>query len=486
MNNNVPEFTTERPALDVLQNELSELFLGQSEKSISLRNESYQVRIERLKKLRSWVMTNKEKIRSAVYRDFRKPAFEADLSETFVVLADISLAIKSLKKWIRPRPVPAGVSYLGTSSYIHYEPRGVCLIISPWNYPFNLCIGPMVSALAAGNTAILKPSELTPNTSRLIVEMVKELFPREVATVVEGGPEVTQALLKLPFDHIYFTGSTQVGKIVMSAAAKNLSSVTLELGGKSPVIVDRTADLKDAAQKIAWGKLLNCGQTCVSPDYLFIHEDVKKPFLSLLESQMKSLFTQAEEDFINSSSYARIINKRHFRRISEAIGEAIEAGASLVFGGVTDATQNYISPTVLDNVPFQTQLMTEEIFGPVLPVNSFSSHDEVIQFINARPKPLSLYIFSGERATQKKYRLETSSGTACVNDVVLQFQHPYLPFGGVNESGIGKSHGYYGFLAFSNEKAWLRQRTGFTSAKLLYPPYSPLKERLLNFLMKYI
>ncbi|CAD5267673.1 MULTISPECIES: aldehyde dehydrogenase family protein [unclassified Imperialibacter] len=475
----------EKHQTKTLDFDLSEVFLQQSQKALLLRKESYKLRIDRLKKIKAWILANKARIRDAVYSDFKKPGFEADLSETFVVLADINLALKSLKKWTRPTSLPAGLTYFGSSASVVYEPKGVCLIISPWNYPFNLCIGPLVSAIAAGNTAILKPSELTPNTSKLIAKMVGELFPQGEVAVYQGGPEVTQQLLRLPFNHIFFTGSSAVGKIVMEAAAKNLSSVTLELGGKSPVVIDKTADLKDAAEKIVWGKLLNCGQTCVSPDYLFIHESVKEPFLEHLKYFLETLFKQPGEDFKESPSYARIINKKHYQRLCQALSTAIEDGASLIYGGDVDETENFISPTVLDNVPLHTTLMREEIFGPILPVNTFKNHDEVIQYINGQPKALSLYLFSNDKGIQKRYRLETSSGTACVNDVVVQFQQPHLPFGGVNESGIGKSHGHFGFLAFSNEKAWLKQRVGFTSAKLLYPPYTAAKKRILNILMKY-
>jgi aldehyde dehydrogenase (NAD+) len=475
----------EKQQTKTLDADLSELFLRQSQKALLLRQESYRLRIERLKKVKAWILANTAKIRDAVYSDFKKPGFEADLSETFVVLADINLALRSLKKWAKPKSVPAGLTYFGSSAFVHYEPKGVCLIISPWNYPFNLCMGPLVSAIAAGNTAIIKPSELTPNTSQLIAQMVGELFPQEEVVVYQGGPEITQRLLQLPFNHIFFTGSSAVGKIVMEAAAKNLSSVTLELGGKSPVIIDKTANLKDAAEKIVWGKLLNCGQTCVSPDYLFIQEGVKAAFLEHLKYFLETLFKQPGENFKGAPNYARIINKKHYQRLCQALSTAIEDGASLVYGGDVDETENFISPTVLDNVPLHTTLMREEIFGPILPLNTFKNHDEVIQYINGQPKALSLYLFSNDKRIQKRYRQETTSGTACVNDVVVQFQQPHLPFGGVNESGIGKSHGHFGFLAFSNEKAWLKQRVGFTSAKLLYPPYTAAKKRILNILMKY-
>jgi aldehyde dehydrogenase (NAD+) len=476
---------TANDSVETAEASIAAVFLKQKKRALQLRQESYKLRIARLKKLKDWILSHREAIGTAVYNDFRKPAFEADLSETFVVVADINLAIRKLKKWTRPKSVPSGATYFGSSAYIHYEPKGVCLIISPWNYPFNLCVGPLVSAIAAGNTAILKPSELTPHTSQLITSMVGEVFAEEDVAVFEGGADLTRHLLDQPFDHIFFTGSTQVGKIVMEAASKNLSSVTLELGGKSPVIVDKSADLKDAAQKIVWGKMINCGQTCVSPDYLFVNQEVKEAFLRCLTDYFNSLFKKQDQTFRESDAYARIVNKKHFLRLSNALQNSIESGAQLIMGGDVDESENYIGPTVLDDVPLDTTLMTEEIFGPILPILTFSSHDEVINYINTQPKALALYIFSKDKKVQRRYRLETSSGTACVNDVVVQFQHPNLPFGGANESGSGKSHGHFGFLAFSNEKAWLKQRIGLTSAKLLFPPYTPLKEKLLDILMKY-
>jgi len=479
------ESVAEHPAVEIVKEDFSKIFQKHSQKALLQRSEALSARLQRLKKLRQWVNDNKTAISEAVYKDFRKPAFEADLSETFVVLADVNQAIRQLTSWARPKKVSPGFTFLGTTSFVHYEPKGVCLIIAPWNYPFNLAVGPLISAIAAGNTVILKPSELTPATSKLIKRLAREVFDPSEVFVAEGGADVSQALLELPFNHIFFTGSTRVGKIVMKAAARHLVSVTLELGGKSPVIIDASADLEDTAEKVAWGKLLNAGQTCVSPDYVFVHQSVKEAFLSLLSKKMEALFTTSNSDFRTSENFARIVNAAHFQRLSSAMKEALAEGAQLVFGGKTDESENYVGPAVLTNVPMDSTLMTEEIFGPILPVFSFTDHQEVIGFVNQRPKPLSLYVFSKSKEVQRQYRMATSAGSVCVNDVVLQFQHPNLPFGGVNESGIGKSHGRYGFIAFSNEKSYLQQRIGFTSAKLLYPPYTSFKKSFLKLLMKY-
>ena len=479
------ELTSPSREAEIAESPIKDIFSQQKEKAISLRSEQYDKRAHRLKKLRKWILDNRLAIQQAVYRDFRKPAFEADLSESFVALADLNLTLRNLKKWTRPKRVPSGLSFFGTSSYIHYEPKGVCLIISPWNYPFNLAVGPLISAIAAGNTVIIKPSEVTPNTSRLLKRMASEVFPPNEVAVFEGGVELSQALLKLPFNHIFFTGSTEVGKIVMAAASRHLASVTLELGGKSPVIIDETADLDDAAEKIAWGKLLNCGQTCVSPDYVFVHRNKSRRFLELLQHKMEVLFDPEKKGFANSDAYARIVNEKHYQRLTQLFDDAIKSGATLIYGGQREESQRFIGPAILTDVPEDAQLMKEEIFGPLLPVNIFDDHEVVLKYINKRPKPLSLYVFSRNRRINNLYRNGTSSGSACVNDVVLQFQHPHLPFGGVNESGMGKSHGHHGFIAFSNEKSWLKQRRGLTGAKMLYPPYTPFKQKLLTFLMRH-
>lgn len=479
------EITSVSREVEIEENQMKDIFSQQRDKAFRLRSEPYGDRTYRLKKLRKWIFDNRSSIQQAVYSDFRKPAFEADLSESFVALADLNLTLRNLKKWTSPKRVPSGLLFFGTSSFVHYEPKGVCLIISPWNYPFNLAVGPLISALAAGNTAIIKPSEMTPHTSRLLKRMVSEVFPPNEVAVFEGGAEVSEALLKLPFNHIFFTGSTEVGKIVMAAASRHLASVTLELGGKSPVIIDETADLEDAAEKIAWGKLLNCGQTCVSPDYVFVHRNSSSRFLELLQLKMASLFDPEKKGFANSDAYARIVSEKHYHRLTQLFNDAIKNGATLIYGGQRDESQNFIGPVIFAEVPEEAKLMKEEIFGPLLPVNTFDDHEEVLTYINKRPKPLSLYVFSKSRRINDLYRKRTSSGSACVNDVVLQFQHPNLPFGGINESGMGKSHGHHGFLAFSNEKSWLKQRRGLTGAKMLYPPYTPFKQKLLNVLMRY-
>lgn len=466
-------------------NTIQSSFEAHKNKSLELRHEPIQNRIARLKALRSWILNNKDRIRKALYQDLKKPETDTDISEIFTVTSELNKAIKHIKQWTRPEHVSPGLTYLGTSAYIHYEPKGATLIIAPWNFPFNLVCVPLVSALAAGNTAILKPSELTPATSTLIVEMVKEVFDPSIVAVIEGAVEETTELLKLPFDHIFFTGSTKVGRIVMAAAAKNLSSVTLELGGKSPVIIDKSADIKDAAKKIVWGKFVNNGQTCIAPDYLFIDVQVKDKFINQIRIQTKNLFDSDSSGFENSDSYSRMVNENHSKRLSILLEDALGKGAVLEMGGGNNSDQKFMEPTLLSNISSDATIWKEEIFGPLLPIQTYQSTNEIIDHINSQPKPLALYVFSQDKKFANELQRKTSSGSMCINDVVIQYSHPNLPFGGVNESGIGKSHGYYGFLDFSNAKSVIRQRIGLTNASAFYPPFGELKRKIIDFMIKY-
>jgi aldehyde dehydrogenase (NAD+) len=360
----------------------------------------------------------------------------------------------------------------------------VCLIIAPWNYPFNLAIGPLVSCLAAGNNAVLKPSELTPHTSALIAEMVGQIFKKDEVSVVLGDASVSAKLLQLPFDHIFFTGSPAVGKIVMRAAAENLSSVTLELGGKSPAIVDATANLADASRRIAFGKFFNNGQTCIAPDYVLIEKSVREKFVALLGNDINKLFGNGAAVDENSVDYARIVNGRHFTRLSKLVQDAIDKGARPVMGGTVNENNRFFPPTILTHVAPDSMIMEEEIFGPILPIVEISSKDEAIDFVNGKPKPLALYLFSNDRGFRKKVLSETSAGGVCINDCLIQFVHPNLPFGGVNNSGIGKSHGLAGFLAFSNEKPVVVQKSGLSTAYLFHPPFGSLKRKVLDWVIR--
>ncbi len=437
-----------------------------------------------LARLGSWIKTNQTVIQQAIHADFRKPAAEVSTTEILPALDEIKQAITNLNRWTNPQKVDAPITLLGTRSVIRYEPKGICLIISPWNYPFNLSVGPLVSALAAGNVAIIKPSEYTSHTSALIKRMAEEVFTDGTVSVVEGDASVAQALLQLPFDHIFFTGSPATGKLVMKAAAENLSSVTLELGGKSPVIVTPSANIKETATRLAVTKLINNGQTCIAPDYVLAHETVARELIEQLVIQIPRLFGGEQKSIEHSPDYARIVSEKHAHRLAELVKDAEARGAKRNMGGDMNPADRFIHPIILSNVSKQSRIMEEEIFGPVLPVLTYQSLDEAITFINSKPKPLALYVFGDRKKEIERITSETSSGSVCINDCAIQFLHSNLPFGGVNTSGIGKSHGYFGFLAFSNEKPVVRQRRGITTVAFFYPPYTQRVSRMINWVLK--
>lgn len=462
----------------IKQDEYHQMFQSLHEGAQKLRSEALKLRKKKLSAMGKWILAHRSDIEQALLKDMQKPGPEADISEIYPVIAEIRHICRNLEEWAAPEPVPGNLTFLGTSASIHFEPKGTCLIISPWNYPFLLAVGPILSAVAAGNAFILKPSEYTPAINAVIGELVSDLFSDETGLVVEGEADVSAALLQCPFDHVFFTGSPEVGKKVMAAASANLSSVTLELGGKSPTIIDETAKVDDAAKKIAWGKWLNAGQTCLAPDYMLVHESKRESFLKALETQAHFLYGVGK-------NHTGIINKHHFERLIHAIQDALDQNASLVFGGDSDEQSCRIAPTVIENVTEKMTLMQQEIFGPVLVVMSYQSLDEAISFINSRPKPLALYLFSRSRRVHQRVSKATTAGTMVINDCVLQFGHPNLPFGGVNNSGFGRAHGKAGFRTFSNEKSILKQRVGITAAQMAYPPYSAWKKRAIDFMLRF-
>lgn len=463
---------------------INEAFARQKKEVASLRVEPIANRKARLVKLRDWIHANRKAIHEAMHADFQKNPTEVDTLELYHVLAEIKHTLANLDVWSRPTKVDAPITMLGTRSFIQYEPRGVALIISPWNYPFSLCIGPLVSAIAAGNSVVLKPSEFTPNVASLISRMVKEVFDPAIVSCFEGGPELSASLLKLPFDHIFFTGSPAVGKVVMKAAAENLSSVTLELGGKSPVIITKNASLSDAAKRIAFTKFVNNGQTCVAPDYILIDESLREQFTKKLIEQIKKLFADNGGPIEESANYCRIVNEKHFVRLNEILSDAVNNGAQIELGGNVNSSTRFIHPIVLSNVSSTSRVMEEEIFGPILPIIGYKDVAEAIKIVNGKPKALALYVFTNDSKLQGKILSETSAGGVCVNDCGVHFFHHNLPFGGVNNSGIGKSHGHYGFLTFSNEKPVLKQRGGLTSTLVFLPPYTKFSQRFMDWFLK--
>lgn len=441
-----------------------------------------QERLDSLTRLKNAIKRREGDIIRALDADFRKPEPEVRLTELFPVYQEISHARRNLKSWSKPHSVRGSLGMFGTTAQVRYQPRGVCLIIAPWNYPVNLTFGPLVSALAAGNTVMLKPSELTPATSAVIRQIVEETFPANRVAVCEGDASVSQALLDLPFDHIFFTGSPQVGKIVMAAAAKHLTSVTLELGGKSPTIVDSTADIDDAARKIVWGKFSNNGQTCIAPDHIYVARDQAKPLVDALRREIRGIYGETERDQKCGADYGRIVNSRHFDRLSALLDDATSRGALVLEGGVRDPDQKYLSPTLIGGTDPEMAISREEIFGPILPVIEYDDISRVIDTINTGPKPLALYIFSKHAPAWESIIERTSSGGVCINQNVVQYLHPNLPFGGVNNSGIGSAHGFHGFKAFSHERAVLRDR--FSVLRLLFPPYTPAVKRLIDITVR--
>ena len=427
------------------------------------------------------IRAHQGEILAALAADLGKPEVETRLTEILPVLAEIRHSLRHLKCWTRVRRVRPTLAMLGTRATLRPEPKGTVLIVAPWNYPFSLALGPLVSALAAGNAAVVKPSELAPATSALLARLVAASCAPDLVAVVEGGVETSTELLALPFDHIFFTGSPAVGRVVMAAAAKTLASVTLELGGKSPVIVGPGADLKRTARALAWGKFANAGQTCIAPDHVFVARAVEDDFLAALRAEIARMYGADPQ---GSRSFARIVNGRHFARLKGLIDGATAAGATLVEGGAGDAGTRYLAPTVLTGTTGEMAISREEIFGPVLPVIAYDDLEAVLEEISAGEKPLALYVFERDRAVIARVQAATSSGAVGVNITLAHFLHLNLPFGGIGNSGLGAAHGEWGFRAFSHEKPVLEDR--FSSLALLMPPYTGLSARLARLVQRLI
>lgn len=464
-----------------MENQIIDVLSLQKTALLRLSTSSAAQRIEKLRRIENYLMQHKADLCDALYADFKKPASEVVIAEMLGVKREINHTIKHLKSWMKPQSVSTPLMLLGTKGLVQYEAKGLCLIISPWNYPFNLSICPLVHAIAAGNAVILKPSELSPATAAFIQKMISSLFDKSEVAVFEGDATVSTFLLEQKFDHIFFTGSPAIGKVVMSAAAKHLTSVTLELGGKSPAIIGPEVNVEEAAAKIAWGKFLNNGQTCIAPDYLYLHEKNYFSFLKALEATVETFYGK---NVAKSKDYARIVNRRHFDRLVSLLDDAKEKGAQVLFGGKTDVDDCFIEPTVLINCSPEMRIMQEEIFGPILPVMSFQDEVAVTASIRQGDKPLALYVFSTNTEFNQYILDHTSSGTSVVNDCLIQFGHNELPFGGVNHSGIGKSGGHYGFVEFSNQKSVVIQRTNLL--KNFYPPYGVKVRWMIDFVLKWL
>jgi aldehyde dehydrogenase (NAD+) len=463
-------------------NPFFDLFSKQKSNQYKVGKTTYKERIKKLSLLQTAIeKTYRKAIQEALFEDLGKPQVESEMTEIYQIISDIKFVKKHLRQWMQKQRVSTPMSMLGSSSYYVYESKGVSLIISPWNFPFNLTFGPLISAIAAGNTAIIKPSEMTPRSSSLMKTIVESVFNEDEVALIEGEVEVATALLALPFNHIFFTGSPQVGKIVMKAAAKNLASVTLELGGKSPTVVDKTSNLELAAKRIVWGKFLNSGQICVSPDYVLIDAEIKDEFIEHCKKWIKTYYGETPE---TSDSYGKIVTKKHFKRLNSYLEDAQEKGAKVEIGGQNNENQKYIAPTILTELNQDATVLQEEIFGPLLPIVTYKTLEEAIEYINSKERPLALYIYSKSKKNIEKIISNTRAGETCINNSIVHYANHNLPFGGINNSGIGKSHGFHGFKAFSNERAIVKQsRFGIT--ELLFPPYTKYKEKMARFTIKW-
>ncbi len=432
-------------------------------------------RKKNLIELKKILKSNEKKLDEAIYEDYKKSSFENYETELGTIYHELNTAIKNIKKWTRPKKVKTSLVNFPGKSMIYPEPLGVSLIIGAWNFPYNLTFCPLVPAICAGNTAIIKPSEIAKNSSKVIAELINNNFPEEYLYVQEGGVEETTELLNQHFDKIFFTGSPKVGKIVMEAAAKNLTPVTLELGGKNPAIVFEDANLQLAAKRIVWGKFLNAGQSCVAPDFLLVEKKIKEKFLQLMKEE---ILNYPGENPKNSNSYLRIINQNHTKRISQLIQKD-----KIVFGGEINFEENYISPTILNNISFEDKIMEEEIFGPVLPVIEFERINDIIDKLKKRPKSLALYLFTKNKIVKKKIINEISFGGGIINDTVLHWVNTSLPFGGVGQSGIGSYHNEAGFKEFSHYKRIL-YKTYLYEPHFKYPPYNEFKLSLIRYVFE--
>jgi len=431
-------------------------------------------RLSQLEALEHFLMEREQDIVDALHADLRKPTTEAFASEIGLPLSELRLTRRNLARWMKPERVRTSLAAMPGRSYVYREPLGVTLIIAPWNYPVQLVVLPLIGAIAAGNCALLKPSEMTPNVSAFLAKWLPQYLDRRAVQVVQGGVAETTALLRERWDHIFFTGSGAVARIVMEAAAKHLTPVTLELGGKSPCIVDQSADLDTAAKRIVYGKFFNAGQTCVAPDYVLVHEEVHDGLVNRMVSTIREFYG---DDPKQSQDFARIVNERHHARLTRLIGDG-----DVVTGGETDASERYVAPTILRNVKESDAVMQEEIFGPILPVISVSSVDSAIAFVNRQAKPLALYLFSRDEDAKHRVLTRTDAGGTTINHVWLHVGVPQLPFGGVGESGMGAYHGRHSFETFSHRRSVLKKPT-LPDPPILFPPYSARKLRWIKKLI---
>ncbi len=451
------------------------MFKSQKEFFDSGKTLSLDFRLAKLKRLKSAIFTYEPEILQALKSDLNKPLMESYTTELLVINNEINLAIKNLKNWAKPQKVRPTLLTFPSKSYIYSEPYGLSLIISPWNYPFQLALVPLVGAIAAGNCCTIKPSEHSPASTKVLKQIIDYTFDQEYIALIEGEVETSTLLLEQPFDKVFFTGSPEVGKIVMEKAAKHLSSVTLELGGKSPCIVDKNVDLDIVVKRILWAKFMNAGQTCIAPDYLLVHKSIKRQFYLALKKWLLVFFSKKPQ---TSPDYGRIMNARHFQRLQSYIGE----GKTIVGGG-SDEAELFIEPTIIEIEDLEAAIMREEIFGPILPVIVYEKPSEIKAVIARNPNPLSFYIFSQDKQFVSRMIESVPFGGGCVNDTINHFMNHNLPFGGRGTSGVGNYHGRHSFEAFSHKKSVLHSSYKF-DLKLKYPPYKNMPTLIRKFLLR--
>ncbi|NVK52752.1 MAG: aldehyde dehydrogenase [Flavobacteriaceae bacterium] len=453
--------------------DIKQIVKTQKEYFADQHTKDFSKRKKLLKNLLSELLKREKEIVDALYADFKKSEYESVMTETSIVISELKRTIKKLKVWAKPQAVMPVVLNFPSTSKIYKEPYGNVLVISPWNYPYQLALVPLIGAIAAGNTVVLKPSELTPNTSKITKEILESVFNKELVTVVEGGVETATKLLAQRWDYIFFTGSVNVGKIVATAAAKYLTPVTLELGGKSPCIVDDTANIKLAARRIVWGKFINGGQTCIAPDYLLIHTSVKDRFVNCFKAEITKAYGENPE---KSTDFPRIINQRNFERLSLML-----ENENFLVGGNTNKEDNYISPTLIDEPSLDSEVMKGEIFGPIFPVISYETENDLHKIMSKYDKPLALYVFTGKNSFAKKIISIYSFGGGTINDTTVHFANHHMPFGGVGESGIGSYHGKQTFDIFCHKKG-ITKRYNWLDIPVRYAPYKGKLKTLKTFM----
>jgi len=466
-------------------NAVSEVFGRLAARAPALIDTTAEQRVAKIRKLLQATLDARPAIHAAVRKELALCDTDID-AQLLMVKAEAEFIAKNLKHWMQNQPVKGSLMTLGKKSYVQYEPKGMVLNLATWNAPYAISFVPAMGAIAAGNAVILKPSELAPHSSQVIADIVRAALPEDECAVLQGGAEVAQQLLALPFNHIFYIGGHQVGRLVMRAAAEHFASVTLEMGGKNPTIVDKSADVEDAARKICWGRLSNAGQVCIAPDYAMVHESVQGRFVEALRNAMTAMFNADGQGFEKSKEYPRIINQRHFERVRDLIEDARQKGARIAFGGQVRAEERYIAPTIITDVRDDMRIMQDEIFGPVIAVLPFREREDVLRAVRSRPKPLALYIYAKDRAEIDFYLKHTTSGSTVVNHNMIQSgTNPYLPFGGVNASGIGRLGGWYTFAETSNARSVVEEGPPLDkNPNAFFPPYTEKYKKMAGSMLK--